>query len=269
MALTAYEQALAGSGSDATRAVELVFKKWSSDAKFGRVSQNVASETALAIADFARLLSSFATELANDAMSVEIAWRTACRAHKLRGRQIPAENCPALLGRARGLADHAVSMARASHGALTAAEAKKLLLKHSGAANPPGLSAFLRDAPLGNHIVWATFDLVDTHADPFDRLRGLPGGVRTALGLGHFASGDTLIVLVWNHVDSGLPPLHRPTVADAEDSEYYQPHPDANAPWGLTEPLQPNPHGLQPQPEVVMPETTSRGLRLPFHVIPA
>ena len=104
---------------------------------------------------------------------------------------------------------------------------------------------------------------------PFDRLPNSRDGIRTALGLGHVTTGDTLIVLVWNHVDSGSPPLHRPTVADAEDYPYYRPRPEADAPWGLTEPLPPNPDGIQPQPEVVMPETTSQGLRLPFRVVQA
>lgn len=78
-----------------------------------------------------------------------------------------------------------------------------------------------------------------------------------------------MVILAWSHADSGSPPLHRPTVADAEDYPYYRPRPEADASWGLTEPLSPNPDKLEPQPEVVMPETTSRGLRLPFYVVQA
>jgi hypothetical protein len=263
---SAYQQALDVLESDAKRDVEFTFNVWSADAFLGRVSKNVADETALETARFASLFNGFAAQLARGQLPVD-AWRTACRAHKLQGREISTADCPAILGRAKSLDDHAVSIARASRGALTPSEAKKLLLKNSGAVVAAGLEAFLRDAPLGNHIVWATFDLADSDANPFDRLPTSRDGICTALGLGHFTTGDALIVLVWSHRDSGSPPLHRPTVADAEDYRYYRPHPDADAPWGLTEPLPPNPDGLLPQPEVVMPETTGQGLRLPFRVV--
>jgi hypothetical protein len=87
------------------------------------------------------------------------------------------------------------------------------------------------------------------------------------LGLG--SADASLILLVWSHTGCGSPPLHRPTVADAEDYPYYRPHSDAARPWGFTHPLPPNPDALQPQPELVMPEITSRGLRLPFRVVQA
>ena len=145
-----------------------------------------------------------------------------------------------------------------------------MLLKHGGSLNVGAFEPFLRDAPLGKHnLVWATFNPDDSSADPFDRLPRSHAGICTALGLGFFTPDDTLIVLVWNHADPGSPPLHRPTVADAEDSPYYRPRPDAKDLWGLTEPLPPNPDGLQPQPEVVMPDPTSKGLRLPFRIVQA
>jgi hypothetical protein len=85
--------------------------------------------------------------------------------------------------------------------------------------------------------------------------------------LGDPKFNETLIVLVWSHADSGSPPLHRPTVADAGDYPYYRPRADGAAPWGLTAPLKPNRDALQPQPEVVMREISSRGLRLPFRIV--
>ena len=103
--------------------------------------------------------------------------------------------------------------------------------------------------------------------DPFNRLPAARAGICTALGLGHAVSNEALVLLIWNHADSGSPPLHRPTIADAEVYPYYRPCPDAGALWGLTQPLQPNPDGHRPRSEVVMPETPSRGLRLPFRVV--
>ncbi len=265
---SSYQQALDDLEPDATRQVELAFTGWSADAKLGQVSQNIARETAFDTTRFTSLLKAFAAQLASGKMP-EDAWRTACRFHKLQGREISTADCPAILGRAKSLEDHAVSIARASRGTLTSSEAKKLLLKNSGALRARGFETFLRDAPLGNHIVWATFDLADSQADPFVRLPMSHDGICTALGLGDSKSSDALIVLVWSHVESGSPPLHRPTVADAENNAYYRPRPEADAPWGLTEPLPPNPDGLLPQPEVVMPERPSQGLRLPFRVVQA
>jgi len=248
-----------------------VFKAWSTDPALGQVAKNVADEAALARADFGSLLSSFVAQLASGSSPVE-SWLTACRAHKLKGRRIPEANCPAIFGRAKGLDDHAASISKASRGRgdLTKEQAKKLLLKYSGSLNPIELDSFLRDAPLGNYFVWATFNPDDPRADPFDRLPLSHGGICTALGLGgDLTTGNTLIVLIWNHRASGSPPVHRPTIAEAEIYPYYRPHPDADAPWGLTQPLPPNLLELQPQPEVVMPETTGQGLRLPFRVVQA
>jgi len=266
MPLSKCQQALDALGPDSKRAIEGVFNVWSAHTALGQVCQNVRDETALAIADFLALLITFATHLASGKQEAE-SWIDACHSHQLKGRQIPNEDCPAVLGRARTLEDHAKSIAKGSLGFLTPQEAKKYLLKHSGSLNPIGFETFLRDAPLGNHLVWASFNSDDRNADPFDRLPNTRSGICTALGLGGGIVNETLVVLVWKHADSGSPPLHRPTVADAGDYPYYRPRVDPDAPWGLTEPLPPNPDALQPQPEVVMRETSSRGLRLPFRVV--
>ncbi len=266
MSSSEFQQALADLNPDTLRVIEPALEAWSKDAKLGQVRQNLADETALPAADFTSLLNSFATQIADGETPVA-AWQTACRAHKFKGRQIPTADCPVILGRVRTLDDHAGAIAKASGRLLTRKEAKNQLLKNSGSPHPIGLYPFLRDALLGNYLVWAVFDATDTKASPFERLPQTRAGICTALGLGHITADDTVIVLVWNHVDAGSPPLHRPTVADAEDYPHYRPRPEADAPWGLTRPLPPNPDKLQPQPEVVMPETTSKGLRLPFRVI--
>lgn len=270
MSRSAYQEALGDLASDAALAAERAFTDWSTDAMLGQVGRNVTDETALATTDFASLLGAFAAQLASGKSATD-SWLTACRAHKLKGRAIPDADCPAILGRAKGLDDHATAVAKASRGRgdLTKEQAKKLLIKHSGSVNVVGFGPFLHDAPLGSYVVWAIFDPDDSHAGPFDRLPRSHEGIRTALGLGCCTPTETLIVLVWDHVGSGSPPLHRPTVADAEDNAYYRPRPEADALWGLTEPLAPNPDGLHPQPEVVMPETTSQGLQLPFRVVHA
>ncbi len=249
----------------ASLTVQKAFDAWLTDTNLGQVCHNIANETALALGDFKNLLGAFAARLAKGE-AAETAWPMACREHKLKGRQIPLTSCPELLGRAKGLDDHANAIAKASGGALTCGEARRLLLKHAGSLKLIGWETFLRGAPLGNYLVWATFDKDHPEADPFDFLPKSREEIRTILGLGHITASDTLILLAWDHIDSGSPPLHRPTVADAESYPYYRPGLDPDAPWGLTEPLPPNVNRLPPQPEVVMPEITSQGLRLPFRI---
>jgi len=268
MPLSEYEQALAALSAVSRDAVEGVFLAWLADADLSQVSKNVAGETALSAVNFASLLSSFAARLASGDPA-ERAWIDACRSHRLKGLQIPVAHCPSVLGRAKSLADHAKSVAKASAGSLTPEEAKKHLLKHSGSLDPVGFESFLRAAALGSYIVWATFNSDAPHMDPFNRLPTSRQGICTALGLGGPIFNETLIILVWAHFESGSPPLHRPTIADAECYMYYRPCSDASSRWGFTKPLSPNPTWLEPQPEVVMPETSSRGLRLPFRVISA
>lgn len=266
--MSLYQQALDRLAPAARVAVTDAFRTWSGDVAFAQVSRNVAAETAIVLEAFAAFLDSFATHLANGD-APDRCWITACRGHNLKGRQVPVADCPVALGRVRSLDDHAKSVAKASSGGLTQQEAKKQLLKHSGSLDPLGFEPFLRGAPLGNYYVWATFNPGDSSVDPFDRLPKSHFGICTALGLGGQTLNETLIVLVWNHVDTGSPALHRPTVADAGDYPYYRPRADADALWGLTEPLSPNPDALEPQPEIIMREATSQGLALPFRIISA
>lgn len=261
-----YEQALDGLVADFKKAVEAALGGWSADARLAPVVRNIKDETALAAVDFTSLLSSFAGQLAAGNSPLD-SWCSACHGHQRRGRQIPDVDCPAILGRAKGLDEHAKSIKKTSGKGLTAAEVRKQLLKFSGSLMPRELEQLLRDTPLGKYnLVWATFDASAPDSNPFDRLPSSHIGICTALGLGDVT--ETLIILVWSHADSGSPPLHRPTIADAESYPFYRPHPDANSLWGLTAPLPPNPDGIQPQPEVVMPDPTGKGLRLPFLVVP-
>ena len=215
MALSRYQEALAALPTDSRLAVEAVFNGWAADAALNQVGQNISNETALAISDFVSLLGSFAVELAKGS-SARDSWVAACGAHKWKGRQLPHTDCPSILGRARSLEDHANSVSKASSGALTPSKAKRLLLKHSGRAVPPWLVPFLRAAPLGNFLIWATFNSNDPANSPFDRLPPSHVGICTALALG--SADASLILLVWSHAGCGSPRLHRPTVADAEDN---------------------------------------------------
>ncbi len=263
MPLTVYEEALAGLSTNAQQ-IRDAFSAWTSDSRLSQVSCNVANETALEPSHFTALLLTFASKLTSSGTSKD-AWIAACREHKFKGRVIPSENCPLILGRAKGLEHHADAVEKASKGSLTKQEAKKWLLKYSGSHSLAWFEPFLRDALLGNFLVWATFNPDNHRTNPFDRLPQAREEIYTALGLGDFRADDALIVLIWSHLDTDSPPLHRPTIADAEDFPFYRPCTDIAAAWGLTEPLSRS-SGLQPQPEVVMPQKTSKGLQLPFRI---
>ena len=169
MRMSQYQEALAVLPSGSTMAIETGLSTWVGDPDLSQVGQNICDETALAAADFERLLGSFATELAGGAPCKD-SWIAACRAHKRRGRQLPDADCPTILGRARSLDDHANSVAKGSGGALTPGESKRLLLKQAGGAVALALESFMRLAPLGNYLVWATFNANNPASDPFDYL---------------------------------------------------------------------------------------------------
>ena len=168
MRLSQYQEALATLPPALRSAILDALNGWVGDADLSQIGQNICDETAFVEADFASLLIAFATELASGRSSRD-SWIVTCRSHKRRGRRLPDANCPSILGRARGVDDHANSVAKSSGGALTPLEAKRLLLKHAG--GPVGLAfeSFLRLAPLGNYIVWATFNAGNLAADPFDQ----------------------------------------------------------------------------------------------------
>jgi len=263
-----YDQALQCLSEAFRNGIQTVVDAWGNDADLSRIRRNILHETALAGADFVSLLERFGKELDLGAPQREC-WRTACRAHQFRGRVIPSDRCPSVLGRVRTLDDHAKSIAEASGGNLTSLEAKRLLLKNSGSRSPTGFERLLRRASLGRWVIWATFDPTDGTANPFNRLPKSRVAICSALGLGGPAFYDAIVVLVWGHAESGFPPLHRPTVADAADYPYYRPHSDPTSISGFTEPLPPNLDRCSPQPEVILAEIDSRGLRLPFQVLSA
>lgn len=263
-----FENALIGLAAADQVVVRQAFFNWAPDADSQQAKENIEQETALAPSDFIGLLSVFHRSLSAGS-SVKDAWRDACRSHQFKGNILPSPHCPVLLGRVKNLEDHADDISVASRkggarGGLTKEEARKFLLKHAGGTGLGIFEARLRNAVLGRYVVWATFHEADSSLPPFDQLPTTHQGVCTALGLGHVTPADRLILLTWSHADSGSPPLHRPTVADAGEYAYYHPHPDAARLWGQTEPLPPNAGGLSGQPELVLHPLTGHGLRLPF-----
>lgn len=119
-------------------------------------------------------------------------------------------------------------------------------------------------APVGRHVVWATFSNSAPNSLPFDALEHTTACIRTSLGLGHCNPADVLVLIAYRAL--GLE-LHRPTVADAGDHEWYHPCEDANESHGWTEPLTPNPRRWppKPKPEVVHRVVTGDAMVFPIH----
>jgi hypothetical protein len=233
----------------------------------GQVKWNVENETALADGDFISLLNAFSAQLTSGT-TPDKSWEAACHAHQFRGCAIGSTQCPQTLGRVKGLQAHAKDVADASNGDYVAEEVLPLLRAHSGSLKPKGFEQCLRDAVLGNFTIWATFDADDGASNPFAKLPHAVAGIRAALGLGHLTDTDPIVILVWDHAGAGAPPLHRPSIADAENNPYFRPHHDREMHCGWTYPL-PHTPALTAQPEVVMHRTACKGLILPFHVIEA
>lgn len=256
----------------ATDDVTLVYEKlgaWKAGAcgQYRQIAVNIEAETALAASAFAGLLSSFVEEFAR-CPKPEEAWVAACRRHQFAGAVLPAP-VPARLGRAIPIANYADIISRAGGSHLSPDQCEVLLREVSMAGPAPHrrLRAALQAAPIGRHVIWATFCAAHPGDCPFDHLPRTTEAVRTALGLGGYAETETLVLISYGStLASGPLALHRPTIADAADYSWYRPAPPA-ATYGSTFPLPPNPSGIAPQPEVVHRETTGETLVFPVYLV--
>lgn len=246
------------------------FLGWASDAKWKRITENALQETALQESDYLEFLQSFANFL-NGGNSEQEAWKKACWDNQCKGAQLPTDACPVLLGRAVGLKDYARLIQKGSQGTVVAEEARKVLRRREFGTRGHPIESWIKEARLSEHLVWATYNPDDDTTCPFERLPRDAASVCTALGLGDSidpsgSASDAICLLTWNHLDSGSPSLHRPTVADAADYPHYRPVPDPNARCGQTEPCSPNHGGLAGQPELVLESITGVGLVFAYTV---
>ena len=268
MLFETYKSVVKGFDPDLTARIEAGLTDLAKISDPGQIKQNVMTENGLDSTTFKDLLRLFGDNL--EKTSASDAWELACRAHKLKGPLVPKAKVPQTLGRVKTVATHAAHVAALPptlRAGLTASTAKEALYKYAGAAVPNYLEIVLRAAPLGKFVVWATFNDKDNFSDPFASLPSQHCDICTVLGLGMIGSGEPLIKLVWGHAASGSPPLYQPTVADAGEYSYFRPKAEDKQYWGLTEPLAPNATGFSGQPEVVMQETSSIGIQLPFFIV--
>jgi hypothetical protein len=232
-----------------------------------RVAANIEHETALRVADFTSLLEAFGQALVAGTPAPG-AWEQACRTHQFRGALIPAASLPGVLGRAMAVRRYADLVAAASGGQLTPATAEGILQRYAGRAPlPPRIDRRLREALVGQHVVWATFCTATPDVNPFDALSRTTQDILTAFGLGQINASETLVLIAYrSSTPTASPPVYRPTVAEAESFAYYRPWNDPLHPHGYTAPLPPNPANLGPQPEVVHRQIVGAGLLVPYYL---
>lgn len=243
---------------------------WRNAPQWGQIVDNIEKETALPSADFGSLLRVFGEYLAQN-KPPEVAWQAACQRpeHQFCGAVLPLSDRPEVVGRALSIAQYADQMSSA--GTHLNVQAARKLIRDYGNRNPSQVPAWvqrtLRVTPVGRHVVWATFDESNRQRDPFGRLLTRTADVVTALGLGHLAAEESLVLLAYRPLrDSKPEPLHRPTIAEAASWPLYRPHSVAEHPYGYTLPLPPNAGQLPPQPEVVHRPILGEGLLFPFRL---
>jgi len=245
--------------------VERQLEAWSggADARWRRVAENVWQETALGLADFRRLLERFAERL-RDQQSPGDAWIEACRETKLVGEELGTPHLPNVLGRALSFGTYAMLMREDLH--MSRAEAETMLKQaiKEGAGLGSRLRKMLEQTRLGEHVVWATFSAEDDARHPFAASERTTSCIRAGLALGHCVPGVPLVLVAYRSRTLSTA-VRRPTVADAEDSPWYRPHPNADEPHGWTEPLDPNPSGLSSRPEVVHRGVVATNVVLPIY----
>ena len=107
----------------------------------------------------------------------------------------------------------------------------------------------------------------DGNGDPFAGLPSRRDALCTALGLGHHRDSELLVLTYRSEAPTHGKKLCRPTVADASTHIFYRPHSDVSTCWGYTKPLDLNPDGLEPMPEVVHAQVDGAGLIFPYQIL--
>lgn len=230
-----------------------------------QVSANIRQETALRLDAFVALLRDFHGEVVSNPGDALGGWAKACRRHQLKGAAVP-DPVPHRLGRALTISRYAKLL---GPGQISDELAEWTIRKVAMAGTTPGPreARIIRQGPLGQHLIWATFKEDAPTEDPFHHLPCRTEAIRTALGLGHCSETETLVLLTWRREGPWATlALHRPTVADAATFPWYRPVSDPAASWGYTKPLAPNPAALPPCPEVVHQVITGETIVFPVRL---
>lgn len=231
------------------------------DSSRRQIAANLQAETALPDTEFRALLAAFAAELAKGTDGGP-AFEMACRSSKLKGPAVHGV-MPTVLGRATTMR-RLCGWLHDRHPSVTQEKFEQVIRLHALPVARP--SARLRQAPLGQHVIWATFRNPDRNQPPFDPPLATKEAVITALGLGGQSAGETWVMLVYQPRCQRAE-LHLPTVADAGMYSYFRPVADVStAEHGFTQPLPPNSMGLGPQPEIVHGDAISYDVTLPLLV---
>lgn len=263
--MASFEEALDGIDPDGCDRVRAQLLGWTqgADPQWQRVARNIEEETALVLPEFRRLVRCFADKL-HRGHEPNAAWISACRESKLVGVPLATDRWPDVIGRAMTLASYASILLEDA--AINRRRAQSLIRRavREGIALTPALKRTLERTRVGRFLVWATFDGARPNQHPFEGFDHTTANIRAAFGLGHCGPTEPMVLIAYRARGRDLD-LRRPTVADAEDNQWYRPHSDPAHPHGWIEPLPPNAEGLPPQPEVVHAETVAEDLIVPLY----
>jgi hypothetical protein len=246
-----YHMALSALSPKQRQTIEAELAAWKDHAP---VADNLRRETALPHDEFVHLLEAFSSALSTPGSDGPGLFDIACRNHKLKGPRVRG-TCPQVLGRAIPL-NRLADLLYGSDPGISRMQWERLARRH--AAQPGKLARLLgRPVPLGRHVIWATFRNPERTCSPFADPLHTRERVRTALGLGEDELEQAWALLVYTPNDATTHDIRIPTVADAGSYRYFCCVADvATEDHGWTRPLEPNPLGLAPQPEVVHAEHT-------------
>lgn len=252
--------------TDVQNQVNCVLDQWKSgsDPSCRQLAANLESELLLSCTDFPAFLAGFSRELENGVDSLS-AFDEVCKGHKLCGPRLAGVS-PKRLGRATELS-RLCSWISDQNPTMPMESVERLVRRHaiSRSGSP---SSKIEYAPLGRHVIWATFRNPERTEDPFVPPLSTKESIRTALGLGGL-DRDTPWVLLVYEPECDRRDFRVPTVADAGNCAYFRPVRTTCPPaeHGLTEPLLPNPNHLPGQPELVHGDAISYRLCLPLVIV--
>jgi len=266
-----YSEVILTLGATEETAISSQIEAWTTGAchRWKRIVENIRTETALSTNSFVELLRDFHLGLVDGSTPPETAWVNACRRHQFSGPTFIA-SATICLGRAIPLPDYAALISDSPGIALSTDQCDALIRNVQTRGSVPNSreTRILRRALIGRFVVWATFNDTSMDESPFDYLPKSTEAIRTALGLGECSETETLVLLSYRREGTAVAlDLFRPTIAEAANYCWYRPVPDAASVFGWTQPLEPNPGSLSPQPEVVHREMNGESLIFPLYLV--
>jgi hypothetical protein len=212
----------------------------------GQIVQNMLNESKLPAEYVVIILDDLKNH--DDGKALRDTYERACRKCQLKGPVITCAR-PQTLGRTISEDKYLDILVRNHISEKDKGLAKAFLEKALAAPSLSGQKARLKDSPLGQYLIWATFNEADGSRNPFEGLAFSADDLRDMLAIdqGTSLKGTPLLLIIYDPPDTL--DLRFPTIADAEWYPYFRPTPDgSDRNYGYTQSCHPVESG---RPEVV------------------